>query len=84
MDASTCFRFCVERDDLHTTRLLSDPDAPSARALVEGEVRLRVQSFALTANNITYAAFGDKTYLPASASMAICRWDTTWWYSQRA
>lgn len=60
MDASTCFRFCVERDDLHTTRLMSDPDAPSARALVEGEVRLRVQSFALTANNITYAAFGDK------------------------
>jgi hypothetical protein len=53
-------RFCVSRTDLRTTRLLPDPDAPAARALAEGEVRLRVQSFALTANNITYAAFGDK------------------------
>jgi len=60
MDANTCFRFCVGRADLHATRLLSDPDAPAARPLAEGEVRLRVQSFALTANNITYAAFGDK------------------------
>jgi len=31
----------------------------STRPLAEGEVRLAVDSFALTANNITYAAFGD-------------------------
>ena len=30
------------------------PDAP----LASGQVRLRVEHFALTANNITYAAFG--------------------------
>lgn len=60
MDATTASRFCVSRTDLHATRLLPDPDAPAARALAEGELRLRVQSFALTANNITYAAFGDK------------------------
>ncbi|MDZ4076168.1 MAG: DUF2855 family protein [Hylemonella sp.] len=59
MDA-TATRFCVNRTDLHATRLLPDPDGPSARALAEGEVRLQVLSFALTANNITYAAFGDK------------------------
>lgn len=60
MNATTASRFCVSRADLHATRLLPDPDAPTARALAEGEVRLRVLSFALTANNITYAAFGDK------------------------
>ncbi len=59
MDA-TATRFCVSRTDLHATRLLPDADAPAARALAEGDVRLRVLSFALTANNITYAAFGDK------------------------
>ena len=30
-----------------------------ARPLADGEVRLAIDSFALTANNITYAAFGD-------------------------
>lgn len=30
-----------------------------AQALQDGEVRLQIQSFALTANNITYAAFAD-------------------------
>lgn len=33
-------------------------DAPT-RALVPGDVRLTLQSFALTANNVTYAASGD-------------------------
>ncbi|MCZ8292562.1 MAG: DUF2855 family protein [Hylemonella sp.] len=60
MDAPTATRFCVNRADLHATRLLPDPDGPTARALADGEVRLEVRSFALTANNITYAAFGDK------------------------
>lgn len=47
--------FVVERKDLHHTRWVQT--APSD--LNAGDVRLRVESFALTANNITYAAFGD-------------------------
>ena len=45
----------VRQDQLATTRLLTTDDAP----LAEGQVRVRVESFALTANNITYAALGD-------------------------
>lgn len=45
----------VRQDNLATTRLLSTDDTP----LAEGQVRVRVESFALTANNITYAALGD-------------------------
>jgi hypothetical protein len=60
MDTPNATRFCVSRTDLHTTRLLPDPDAPAAHPLAESEVRLQVDTFALTANNITYAVFGDK------------------------
>lgn len=52
-------RFLVSRRDLHDVRLAPDPDAPAARALAEGEARLAVERFAFTANNVTYAAFGD-------------------------
>jgi hypothetical protein len=52
-------RFWVSRSDLRQSRLVADPDAPQARPLAEGEARLRIESFALTANNITYAAFGE-------------------------
>jgi hypothetical protein len=52
-------RFMVRRGDLHDTRFTTDPDAPGAHALAPGQVRLRTESFALTANNITYAAFGE-------------------------
>ncbi|MEJ7687037.1 MAG: DUF2855 family protein [Variovorax sp.] len=45
----------VRRDQLATTRLHTAQDEP----LAPGEVRVRIESFALTANNITYAAFGD-------------------------
>ncbi len=45
----------VDRRDLRTTRIVDSP----RRALRDGEVRLRVEHFALTANNITYAVFGD-------------------------
>lgn len=45
----------VRQDQLATTRLTTTDDAP----LAEGQVRVRVESFALTANNITYAALGD-------------------------
>lgn len=45
----------VRQDQLATTRLVSAPDTP----LVDGQVRVRVDAFALTANNVTYAALGD-------------------------
>jgi hypothetical protein len=52
-------RFQVARNDLRTSRLVPDPDAPVRRVLAEGEARLRIDRFALTSNNITYAAFGE-------------------------
>lgn len=45
----------VRKNDLANTRLETAEDAP----LADGQVRVRVASFALTSNNITYAAFGD-------------------------
>ncbi len=48
--------FVVDRSDLHRTRWIETPAAP----LPSGGVRLRVDRFALTANNITYAFFGEQ------------------------
>ena len=45
----------VRRDDLHELRV---EEAPS-RPLADGEARLRVDSFAFTSNNVTYAVFGE-------------------------
>jgi hypothetical protein len=45
----------VRKNQLPTTRLRTDPDM----ALADGQVRVRIDSFALTSNNITYAAFGE-------------------------
>ena len=45
----------VRQDDLGTTRLRTTDDS----ALADGQIRVRVESFALTANNITYAALGE-------------------------
>ena len=47
--------FAVCKDQLAQTRLRTKALAP----LAGGQVRLAVESFALTANNITYAKFGD-------------------------
>ncbi|MDI1341077.1 DUF2855 family protein [Polaromonas sp.] len=47
--------FLVRKNDLADTRLATAQDTP----LADGQVRVRVESFALTSNNITYAAFGD-------------------------
>lgn len=47
----------VDRGDLTKTSLVeADPNA----ALAEGEALLAVESFALTANNVTYGAVGDQ------------------------
>lgn len=45
----------VRRDDLHELRFVETPNRP----LEEGEARLRVDTFAFTANNVTYAVFGE-------------------------
>ena len=45
----------VRKDALGTARLHSAEDTP----LAPGQVRVRIETFALTSNNITYAAFGE-------------------------
>ena len=45
----------IRKDQLAATRLHTAADQP----LADGQVRVRIDSFALTSNNITYAAFGD-------------------------
>ncbi|MEH6547171.1 MAG: DUF2855 family protein [Sneathiella sp.] len=45
----------VDKNDISQIKSVNAP----SRSLNEGEVRLRVESFALTANNITYAVTGD-------------------------
>lgn len=47
--------FIVQRNDLRRTRIVEDTPPP----LAPGQVRLRIDSFALTSNNITYGAFGE-------------------------
>ena len=51
----TTHTFVVARKNLRETSWV-ESETP---ALADGAVRLRVASFALTSNNITYAAFGD-------------------------
>ena len=50
-------RLLVHRQNLRDTCFTADPDAQ--RDLAAGQARLRIDRFALTSNNITYAAFGD-------------------------
>ena len=57
----------VDRDDLHRTRQVETASAP----LAHGDPRLGISGFALTANNVTYGAFGDTmqywNFFPAAA-----------------
>ena len=46
----------VRRDDLRSVRQRDEDGAPT---IADGEALLRVSRFALTANNVTYAVFGD-------------------------
>ena len=57
MSPTTATHFVVQRNALRTTCFIVDE--ASSKPLDAGEVRLRIASFALTANNITYAAFGE-------------------------
>ena len=45
----------IRKAELAATRLHTATDQP----LADGQVRVRIDGFALTSNNITYAAFGD-------------------------
>jgi hypothetical protein len=57
MDDAASHRLLIHRADLQRTAWVPDPDA--TRALEPGQARLAVEQVALTANNITYAAFGE-------------------------
>jgi Protein of unknown function (DUF2855) len=74
--ATTGHRLYIQRQQLTQARLGPDPDAPAARALAPGEARLAIEHFALTANNITYAAFGEAMkywqFFPAPEAGAGC------------
>ncbi len=48
-------RLVVRKGQLSTFEIRTQPATP----LADGQIRVAVASFALTANNITYAAFGD-------------------------
>ncbi len=60
--------FEVRRDELHQTRVVEAPPGGSSE-LSDGQARLAVRRFGFSANNITYAVFGDMmgywTFFPA-------------------
>lgn len=66
----------VARGDLPRVRVQDEP----APALADGEMRVRVEGFALSANNISYAVFGDLLrywdFFPGDAADAGD--DTSW------
>ena len=52
--SSTHWAIDIDRDDITQAQLVADPDTP----LAAGQVRVHIDSYAMTANNITYAVFG--------------------------
>jgi hypothetical protein len=56
---SSALDFIVKRDDFHTCKFVPAPGLDEI-ALEDSRVLLRVEHFAFTSNNITYAAFGEK------------------------
>jgi hypothetical protein len=59
MNPDPGLRLFIARKDLQRCHIGPDPDAPATRPLLPGEARFVIEQFALTANNITYAAFGE-------------------------
>jgi len=53
----------IDRDDIAKAALVGEADAP----LAPGEIEVRLDSFAMTANNVTYAAIGKPIGLFANA-----------------
>lgn len=70
-------QFQIRRDDFSVHRLV---ETSAEQALQDGEVRARIDGFAYTANNITYAALGDRlgywTFFPAAGDSAT-EWGMT-------
>ena len=70
--------FLVRKDQLATTALRGTP----ASTLPDGQIRLGVDKFALTSNNITYAAFGDAMaywhFFPVSPTLLGGDQSNTW------
>ena len=64
----------IERETIADVTLVEEAE----RALEAGEVRLAVRRFALTANNITYAAFGTVMrywdFFPGLMGAGACRY----------
>ena len=56
MNFTTSLDFLVNRSDWHKTRFV---EGPEPRDLAPGQVLFRVDRFAFTANNISYALSGD-------------------------
>jgi hypothetical protein len=52
---SSSWDVLIDRDDLHHITITHADQRP----LVDGEARLAIDAFGLSANNVTYAAFGD-------------------------
>lgn len=63
----------IDQADITHADIVEDPP----RALNAGEARLTVRRFALTANNITYAAFGQAMgywrFFPGADGREACR-----------
>ncbi|UIP05564.1 DUF2855 family protein [Erythrobacter sp. SDW2] len=61
----------VKKDELTTTQIVHASDAP----LADSAVRLAIESFSVTANNVTYAVIGDMfgywNFFPAPDGMGI-------------
>ncbi len=55
MNAMNTSTFLVKKANLQQTQLAATPPLP----LAAGQIRLRIDLFSFTANNITYASFGD-------------------------
>ena len=49
-------QFQVRKDDISQSRIIEEGVAP----LKDGEARVKIERFALTANNVTYGAVGDR------------------------
>ena len=50
----------VRRDELTKTRIVDSPDSDDGEKLADGQILLRIDQFAFTANNITYGVVGDQ------------------------
>jgi len=65
--------FLVRRDDLKTTSFVATPELAEI-ALADGEVLLKIDRFAFTANNVTYGVVGDRfsywDFFPVAAGPA--------------